>query len=296
MNVRRFTDDFINDCIELNKSGLSLTQIAKRFSCSPGHLSIAMKKRGYQVIANNIKKEIPSNELIELYTTGCSVKQLAEKFGVSRKVIASNLKEQGIQPRNRSEAMFNRMKFTTEEERKHLAQAANEAVRGKPAKRERLKKGSVTRRNNPKFIGFGEQLLQSEFVKAGFNVIPQFIFDIYNIDLLVEGNIAVEIIVGKSNPLSLKKNRIKTKKLLDCNFNVIWISASSRESFTANLSNLVTFLDEFCRNPAPACQYRVIRCNFQSAHRKNNLGQFTSELAFKNPVMYERALDRHLTD
>lgn len=295
MNVRRFTDDFVNNCIELNKSGLSLAKIAKRFSCSAGHLSIAMKKIGYQVIADNVKKDIPHNELIELYRAGWSVKQLAEKFGISRKTISARLVEQGIKPRNRSEAMFNRMKFTTEEERKNLAKSANEAVRGKPAKRERLIKGSITRRINPKFVGFGEELLQFELGKLGIEAISQFVFDIYNIDLLVNRNIAVEVLIGHGNPFSLKKNRIKTEKLLNSDFNVIWITANSREAFTANLCHLVAYLNEFCSNPPSTCQYRVIRCNFNYAHRKNDRGQFTSEFAFKNPFIKEWSSNIHLS-
>lgn len=296
MNARRFTDDFVNNCIELNKSGLSLTNIAKRFRCAAGHLSIAMKKRGYDVLAETIKTNIPQDELIELYTSGWSVKKLAEKYAVSRNVITRRLIKQGIKPRNRSESMFNRMKFTSEEERKNLAKAANDAVRGKSAKRERLIKGSITRRRNPKFIGFGEDLLKNELVKIGLEVIPQFIFDIYNIDLLVDRHVAVEVKIGMANPLCIEKNRVKTKKLLDCDFDVIWINASSKESFIANLSNIVSYINIFCSNPSPIRQYRVIRCYFDTAHRQDKLGRFTSKLAFKKPVIEERALDIHFTD
>lgn len=295
MDVRRFTDDFVNNCIELNKSGLSLAKIAKRFRCSAGHLSIAMKQRGYDVLAETIKTNIPQDELIELYTSGWSVKKLAEKFGVSRKTIATRLIKQGIQPRNRSESMFNRMKFTTEEERKNLAKAANDAVRGRSAKRERLIKGSITRRRNPNIIGFGENLLKDELIKVGFEVIPQFTVDIYNIDLLVNRNIAVEIKIGMANPLRIEKNRIKTKKLLDSDFDVIWINASSKESFIANLSNIVSYINIFCSNPSSIRQYRVVRCYFESAHRQDKFGRFTSELAFKNPVLKEWADNYHIS-
>lgn len=295
MNRRRYTTEFINDCIKLNKSGLSMAQIAKRFRCSAGHLSRAMREQGYNVFAETVEKNIPQDELIKLYSSGWSVKKLAEKFAVSRGCIATALKKQGIKPRNRSEAMFNRMSFTSEKERKHLVKAANEAVRGKSAKRERLIKGSITRCKNPKFIGFGEDILQTELVKIGLEVIPQFVFDIYNLDLLINGNIAVEIKIGMANPLIVEKNRVKTKKLLDSGFNVLWFNASSKESFIANLSNIVSYINIFSSNPPSICQYRVIRCYFESAHRQDNLGCFTSELAFKNPIMQEWADNYHIT-
>lgn len=296
MNRRRFTDDFVNNCIKLNKSGVKLADIAKRFRCSSTHLSKAMREKGYNVLLETVKKEIPNNELIELYSSGWSVKKLAEKFGVARGTITKCLNKNGIKQRNRSESMFNRMKFTTKEERKKLAQAANEAVRGKSAKRERLIKGSITRRRNPKFVGFGEDLLQTALFESGLEVIPQFIFDIYNIDLLVNRNVAVEVKIGMSNPLRIKKNRVKTIKLLNSSFNVIWINASSKESFIANLGNMVSFINTFCSNPPPVCEYRVIRCYFDATHRQDKFGRFTSELSSKNPVLEERSIDIHTSD
>ena len=166
----KYTDDFIRNCIELNKSGNTLIDIAKRFGIKAQHLSLRMRKLGHAVIDYR-KRQLPKNELIKLYTSGWSVKKLAEKYKVDRKTIASRLIQEGIKPRNRSESMFNRMAFTSEEERKRLVQRANEAVRNRPAKRERLQKGSITRSIHPtkKLIGFGENSLKAQLEKLESN-------------------------------------------------------------------------------------------------------------------------------
>ena len=292
----KYTNDFILNCVELNRSGKTIAELTKMFVIKGETLTKRFRKLGYSVIDHRIR-QLPQDELIQLYTNGMSVKQLAEKFGVDRGCITRNLIKQGIKPRNRSESMFNRMAFTSEEERKRLVQRANEAVRNRPAKRERLQKGSVTRSINrtKNLVGFGEDLLNSALIDLGFSVVSQYSFDIYSVDLLVNGNIAVEIVLGKGNPFLAKKNRIKTIELLNSGFGVIWVTATSKESFIANFSDVVTYIKAACLNPSFIGQYRVVRCKFETAHARDERNRFTSELAFKNPVMQEWACNLHIT-
>lgn len=286
----KYTDDFILNCIELNKSGLTIREIAKFTGSKAKRIGERFKDFGYKPI-NHAVKQIPNNELISLYSQGWSVKKLAEKFSVSRAVIADRLIQQGIQPRNRSEAMFNRMKFTTKEERKYLIAKAHEVIRDKSLNRECFKKGAITRQENivKKFVGFGEEILQRKLSKIGFKITPQFAFDTYNIDLVINGSIAVEVKLGSPTYFTTKKFKVKTEKLINSGFGVIWINFANRDWIKNRvaLRNLVTYLQEFSLNPSSIGQYRVIRCYFECSQRKDKLGHYTSVLASKKPIMLE---------
>lgn len=282
----KYSDSFVLNCIKLNSEGRTLSDIAKAFGIKGETLAKRAKALGYAFIDHRVKN-IPQDELIELFINGMSVKALAEKFGVSRSVITNRLIKNGIKPRNRSESMFNRMAHASVEERKNITHKANLATRGKSANRKRLVKGAITRVNKPKFIGFGEEELKNSLIKIGFDVVSQLAFDIYNIDLVVNGNIAVEVKIGCTNPLRIKKHVVKTEKLINSGYGVVWICATSRESFIANLGNFISFLNVFCSNPSSIGKYRVISGYFDCSFRKNNLGQFTSEISSKNPKIRE---------
>jgi hypothetical protein len=121
------------------------------------------------------------------------VKKIAEHFGVCRATIRSQLIREGVKPRGRGEAMIVRHASMTREQRQQLARAANEASRGIRRSIETKRKIARVRK---RIVGEGEHVIADALKDRGIEFIPQAPIHIYNIDLLVDGRIAVEPSAG----------------------------------------------------------------------------------------------------
>lgn len=293
-----FTTEFINDCIKLNIQGLNLCDIAQKFGIDRVKLSAFLAQNGHRLIhykrGGNQYIQLPNETIKRLFLEGWSVQALAKHFKVARGTISKRLQEEGINPRNRQEASLVRMSKLSINERKHLVKNANDTLRNKPTNVERLKKAAKFREINPykRIFGFGESELYELFVQHGFSVEKQVAFDIYNLDLLVNHSIAVEISSGCRNPFKVKKYAEKVKKLTNSGYGVLWIFAGTKDEIILNLSNLITYFERTCTNPSFIGQYRVIRCGVQRITRiRNERGQFACIPSPINPFIVERTDD-----
>lgn len=202
------------------------------------------------------RTRVNADDIIREYKAGKSVKALANQFGVSRSVIVQRLHSAGIQQRNRSESMYLRMSQTSEEERKRLAHAANEAKRGRPNSPEMLRKRAEAQK---RFIGMFEQEFIDAIESAGISTFPQEPFLSYNLDIGC-GNVAVEIHRHTDSPIAPKH----IKKLVNCvnagkNMIYVWINPSKNIVTSECYKNVISLLQRLRRNPPANSQYWVIR-------------------------------------
>jgi len=278
---RKFTDTFIDNAHKLMLSGLRLNEIAKSLGCNPDHLSIHLRKAGYQIIRWKRKphnrKQLDEKLLVEQYIAGKSVLFLAKKFNIARHSINLRLKENGIKLRNGSEANTIRMRNLTKDQRKELAKKANSAVRGKPKRIQTGINRAITRQKIKSHIGIGEDLLSDILTnKYGFSVIQQAAVNVYNIDLLVNDSIAVELISATLSNIQIKKNRKKIEYLLKSGFNVFVLAFRDIDCIINNIDEVITNINSLRSNQASISQYRVIWCAFDSfIRRRDKLGRFT---------------------
>lgn len=197
------------------------------------------------------------DDIVRDYLAGKSIKKLAEENGVSRQVIYCRLNHAGVHIRNRSESMYNRMAQTTADERKRLAQAANEAKRGLANTPEMLHKRALAHK---RFIGDFEQEFIDALSVEGIPVTPQEPFLSYNFDLGC-GSVAVEIHTQCANPLTKRY----IKKLVECihagkNMVYVWIPPRIHTVSESCYKQVVSIVKECRCNPPARCQYWVVRC------------------------------------
>lgn len=202
------------------------------------------------------RKDLDIDYIISEYNAGRSVKSIATELGVARHVIRLRLKNSGITPRNRSEAMYNRMAHTTKDERKRLTQAANEAKRGTPNTPEMLHKRALAHK---RFIGMFEQEFIDVITAAGIPVTPQEPFLSYNLDIGC-GDIAVEIHTQTCSPLSTHY----LKKTMECvnagkSMIYVWINPQRIILTDACYEQVISTLQSFRSNPPACSKYWVIR-------------------------------------
>lgn len=141
----------------------------------------------------NYRIKLPIEEIIELYVGGKSENAIANKYGVSRNVIRLRLEEKGVHIRSQSEAEALKWSQMDVKQRENQVRAAHEAAAGRTATREERVKRAIARMETPHFSSFEKRFLRV-FQNKGIRVIPEYAFDIYNIDFaLPEIKLAVEI-------------------------------------------------------------------------------------------------------
>lgn len=201
------------------------------------------------------------DDLVQRYARGESEKALAETFGVSRDVIRRRLVKAGVEPRNRSDAMFVRMAHASPEERSRLADAAHAAVRGKPRSTEFLisrAKGIETLGAAHGTVSAAEILLASMLRGYWLQVTHQKAIGPYNADLAA-GTVAVEVLGGSWH--RSKRHRKRLRYLLDAGWDVIfvWVDGLHYPLGRGAAEYVAAHCEFRSRNPAAPRCYRVIR-------------------------------------
>jgi very-short-patch-repair endonuclease len=281
MSRKLYTPDFIHRAADLINEGMTLAEAAVAMNCSADVLSVKMREIGliyerpYRPAPN--AKPFDEAECIARYRAGESVKALAEAYGIQRATVTAMLIRRGEPARGRSDAMFVRMANTSEADRKQLAQAAHDAVRGKPKSEQHIEKIVASRFARQTHIGCGEKDLASQLRSLGVDVITQAPVKSYNVDLLCLGRVAVEVHSSSRLPGQDAYFSKRTKDLLDCGLVPLYLTGQHCAHMWPTIAEeLVAHINELCRLPAGARQYRMIRGalhNFTTI--RNDLGQFT---------------------
>jgi very-short-patch-repair endonuclease/DNA-binding CsgD family transcriptional regulator len=247
----------------LRREGRSCREIALAVGASEDGIRLKLLRVGgpsrvYRPASN--AKDFPREEAARLYVEGFSLKALADRYGIERRTLAAALARAGVRLRGRSEAMFVRMARTPEQERKRLASAAHDAVRGKPkshAHRCRLA-ATKTRR-----IGVGEEQLARLLRERGIDFTEQHPVEQYNLDFAV-GHVAVELRAGGGNPLTNPKQRARFEYLAGRGWTVFYVLVASEHALAVNAEHVIADLDMLRSLPPGSGQHRMVRCHFQS--------------------------------
>lgn len=195
------------------------------------------------------------DNLVNLYATGeYSVKRLSEITGFGRKAITAKLADRGVKTRSRSEAMYHRMARTSPAERKALASAAHEAVRGMTHTHETLVKRARTNQGKTVNVSGSERIVGEMLIGSGFEITPQLAIDKYNVDIAIhEPAIAVEIFGGNwhASGRHAARHRSRVETLFNCGWHVVCIWVTRKQPITAGCVEQVVALAERIRSNEP---------------------------------------------
>ena len=256
----------IDHAERLVRDGSSVKDAASNIGCGPDALSKLLRRRGVDTsskgrTAHN-RKDMDCESIIADYLAGESEKALAENYGVSRTVIRGRLLENGIEPRDRSGAMFVRMGKLSRKEREHLTSAAHDAVRGRPHSHERkLRRAERSQENiGNVLIGPGEDFLANVMVERGVRFVAQAAIGIYNTDFLV-GSVAVELTSDPGLAHRRRENfQRRVEYITDQNIRLLYVVFPNEIGLSAYLEDFFTNLNATDSNPAVFGEYWVMRC------------------------------------
>lgn len=261
--MTRITTPFnANDIITLRNEGLTFDQIKNKLSIPIA--IVRMVIRSSSCIQEKIIKkphDIFAEQMISMFNNGSSTKQIAKAHFCSRNVVSRIFKERGIIQRNRSEAMFNRIKFTSKEDIKKLTSKANEVMRRMPKEfhRESAIKQAIAKSKSLSKVGDNELYVFEQLKINNIKPIQHAPIDVYNIDILC-GNTVIEVHKESCHPHNRAMYLKRIKFLLKSGFNVFyikWSKATPINIFAIN--ELVSFINQPSINKTNCSQYRVIR-------------------------------------
>ena len=175
-------------------------------------------KRGYRNRLFNIERRKQwYSEIERMYHAEISVLAMSKTLGINRRVVSSCLGDLGLKPRTGSEANRIRLGRMTELERRQLASAANNKARNSGRQREAVIEMAKRRQESPQSIHIGkfepEIILHLE--NNGIKVIPQFAFDIYNLDIFIpDRKTAVEVYTTTCRPVQRSHAAKKAMQIL----------------------------------------------------------------------------------
>jgi hypothetical protein len=202
------------------------------------------------------------DSIVKAYSAGTSVLALSKEYGLTRSTVERILRSRGIAIRGAGEANLLRFARMSEQERRDLARAANEARRRplslgpSPPRTQRVLETAVTRSRRR---GEGAAQLRDLLVARGLDIDEERPVYGYNVDLAVPP-VAVEVLWAKAYPFRRADFLRKTIQLADLGWWTIWVWCSRVLPTAPCADEVVAFHDLAERDPgAVRPQYRVVR-------------------------------------
>lgn len=285
------SDDILDTLISQLKSGMMLADAAAlagfSVSCLIGHLKARRNWRTSEQVkrpAHN-RKQFDCDAAIAAYVAGESVKSISCRLGISRACITDRFKQAGVNLRGASEAGDIVWANLTPAQRLKQTQAAHNAVRGKPIPHIHRLANSKARQFNEGWNGIFEKELCEALTASGLDFIPQAALDIYNLDALVGGRVAVEV---STKPIGRYRDGYglaRLKKIADAGLHLYYIHTKSVEAGMACMSDIIADIKQLNGLPPVPRQNRVIRCSTKLFTRvRNERGQL---VAVPAPISHE---------
>jgi hypothetical protein len=208
-----------------------------------------------------VRKDIDTDDLVARYLGGISENALARSLGVSRSVIQRRLSEAGVERRGQSDAERVKWAALRRQGREAIERqcgGAWAARRGSVASKIELKRKAQTRSRK---VGIYETDLAAALLEVGHQVEQQVPVGPYNLDLLVDGSIAVEVefygFKRHSRAAGQRLEQMRRREILGCLF--VLVRPTRGIDLAEIVKQVVAFSDRVRRHPAPMCQYGVIR-------------------------------------
>lgn len=286
-NKTLFLDE--DNIVKLFQQGRTMQSLADMNGCSLSPIQDCLSRRGIDTsrswrnkLARN--SEYTPQDILDMYNSGMWKKDIAKRIGcLSEGKIGTILEEFGIsKAATRSEAMSNRLKRMTPEERSELAESAHNKVRGMKWSNDSLIRGALGKEKAARMDSISEKVLYDALVKKGITPIIQKAFWKYNVDFLI-GNLAVEVTGASRHPDLFTYYSERLKYLLNSGLTVVYVWTRVRYFPTENAINYIISLSEQASSdPSILGKYWVIRCDGKTlATGCANDDDFTSILSSK---------------
>jgi len=158
---------------QLYLQGHSTIELGQRFNISQGRINTILKgcrrsSKEAAFVSFKMKYSGISDKIISLFNDGLSVKAISTHQNMCRSTIKKILIVNEIQPRNRSEAMFNMSKQSSKEQRYSRVKAAHDSTRGRKKSKSCGRKQAIRKFKTKSKVGMWELQFIDWITKNGF--------------------------------------------------------------------------------------------------------------------------------
>lgn len=248
----------VDDLVGLYEEGATIRQMRAHFSCRESFITDELRKLGLQV--DRRRKPVDAGRVLDLWNCGMDKTAIAKALGVSQTTITNRLKSVGVMTEAPSEAMRTRMSRMSAEERAELSRRAHDAVRGMRRTHDDLVNRAAGKAMVGKPGSIEEERLGSMLRGRGLKVAHQAAVDKYNVDLLVEDAVAVEVSGRPKKGANAERIPERVKLMLDRGLALLLVWSNTKwHPVTEDAAEyVVSLLDLVRRDPSATGKYWVI--------------------------------------
>lgn len=241
---------------------------------------------------SNTPKEIDEPAAFARYQAGESALVLAQAFGVHRSRIARIVRANGGAVRGGGAANLLRFSRAPVEQRLAITAAAHAAVRGRPVGRAHQLAIAESRATGRVRIGAGEVEMIERLRERGHVIRPQAAIDVYNVDLLIDDSVVVEMRNDTARPTHFPAQLRRLEKIRSLGWPVLYICFRAVENVWLNFDHIIADIDALDRLPTGVGEYRMVWCGAERFARfRNELGQIAYVPTPVRPVYRTRESD-----
>lgn len=204
------------------------------------------------------------DDAVQRYLAGEQTQgEAATSIGLSQPAFSSRLRRNGYRTLTRSEAMERRLARMTPTERAALAASAHDAVRGMTRTDEDLVKRALGKQRTQAHATDEERAVAALIQQAGRAVTLQQAVGKYNLDIGVDGAVAVELFGGgwhaHGRHLARLPQRVKDIADAGWNLHIVWSANGFVPAPGPVAEDVLAYLQRTGSDPTFRRQYRVVR-------------------------------------
>lgn len=248
----------VDDLVSLYEEGATIRQLREHFSCRASFVTDELKRLGLQT--DRRRKPVDTARALELWESGMDKKAIGETLGVSQTTITNRLRDVGVMTESPGDAMRTRMSRMSAEDRAALCRPAHDAVRGMRRTHDDLVRRAIGKAKLGRPGSTEEERLGKMLRERGLTVAHQAAVDKYNVDLLVDGSIAVEVSGRPKKGANAERIPERVKLLLDRGLALLLVWSNTKwHPVTEDAAEyVVSLLDLLRRDPSATGKYWVI--------------------------------------
>lgn len=206
-------------------------------------------------------------DALPAYIAGESVKSISDRLGIARPTVTSYLKRQGAEIRNASQAGRLIWAALSPEQRSLQVQAAHDARTGaqaSPAEKDRR-----ARTTEERTLGRGvfEAEMESALVSAGHLVRPQARVGHFNVDLLVDERVAVELSTAPVHRYNNPEGLERCQAIAGAGLSLYYLHIRHVEACQARMADILADIRSLAGLGADQRNSRAVRCVTYSFER-----------------------------
>lgn len=196
---------------------------------------------------------------IALYNSGVGLRGIEKRVGISVCRIRSELIRQGVRIRTQSEQEICKWKLMDSSTRSKQVSAAHKATKGRHISREELIKRANTKETTKKIrtSPYESRLIDLLYM---FDITTQKAVGIYNVDFVINGHIAVEVLGGKWHRFGAHADRHikRSKEIFDSGYSLIFVHVDKFTDMSLVSEKIITLCKSVDWDKTVAGQHWVI--------------------------------------